>query len=140
MPEATRRTDLSDLVASRMKELDLSYRTLASRTIDPESTADDPQPEWTRGTLENLKKGRKIKAPSAPAIRALAAGLQLPLRVVQDAARAQFFNVDAVRAAEGELDEETLLLVRRYQELSPEDQLKLRRIAEDWSKMGRSDA
>ncbi|MFD7978846.1 hypothetical protein [Streptomyces sp. NPDC059071] len=141
MPEeATRRTDLTDLVDSRMGEANLSYRTLAARTADPDDTAENPEPQWTRGTLENLRKGRKIKAPTPEQVRGLAAGLQLPVRLVEDAARAQFFDVDAVRVGESDLDDETLLLVRHYQELTPEDQLKLRRIAQDWSRPGRASA
>lgn len=137
VPGVPRRTDLTDLLDSRMGELGLSYRTLEARTADPEDRSEQPKPQWARGTLENLRKGRKIKAPKPEQVRGLAAGLQLPVRLVEDATRAQFFDVDAVRAGGGELDDETLLLVRRYQEMSPEDQRKLQRIAEDWSKPGR---
>ncbi|MFJ3786952.1 hypothetical protein [Streptomyces sp. NPDC090093] len=133
MPEATRRTDLADLVSSRMKELDLSYRTLAGRTIDP----DDPDngPQWTRSTLENLVKGLRVKPPTPQKIRGLAAGLSLPVRLIQDAVRAQFFGIDSVRVGEEGLDEDALIMLRHYETLSAEDRLKLRKIAEDWSRM-----
>ncbi|MFE9737305.1 XRE family transcriptional regulator [Streptomyces sp. NPDC006477] len=131
--EATRRTDLADLVSSRMKELDLSYRTLAARTVDPESP--DEGPTWTRGTLENLAKGLKVKVPGPEKVRGLAAGLALPHRLVQDAMRAQFFDIDSVRVEGETLDEDTLVMLRHYETLSPEDRLKLRKIAEDWSQM-----
>ncbi|MFC8290041.1 hypothetical protein ACFUJ0_06235 [Streptomyces sp. NPDC057242] len=133
MPEATRRTDLTDLVSSRMRELDLSYRTLAGRTVDP----DDPDggPQWTRSTLENLVKGLRIKPPTPQKVAGLAAGLSLPVRLVQDAVRGQFFGVDSLRVGEESLDEDALIMLRHYETLSVEDRLKLRKIAEDWSRM-----
>ncbi|MFE2556636.1 hypothetical protein ACFXGT_11460 [Streptomyces sp. NPDC059352] len=135
MPEeATRRADLADLVASQKDKLDLSYRVLASRTIDPESP--DAGPQWTRGTLENLVNGKKVKMPAPEKVRGLAVGLGLPVRLVQDATRAQFHGIDSVRVGGEALDGDALLMLRYYETLSPEDQLKLRNIAKDWSRMG----
>ncbi|MFG2899558.1 hypothetical protein ACGFZH_21055 [Streptomyces zaomyceticus] len=135
--EATRRTDLADLVASRKDELGLSYRTLASRTVDPERP--DEGPQWTRGTLENLINGKPVKTPTPDRVRGLAAGLGLPVRLVQDASRAQFHGIDSIRVEGETLDGDTLLMLRHYETLSPEDQLKLRKIAEDWSRMRPAD-
>ncbi|WP_435969344.1 hypothetical protein [Streptomyces sp. Qhu_M48] len=134
MPEGTARRDLADLVASQKDKLAVSYRTLASRTVDPERP--DEGPQWTRGTLENLINGKPVKTPGPERLRGLAAGLGLPVRLVQDASRAQFHGIDSVRVEGETLDGDTLLMLRHYETLSPEDRLKLRKIAEDWSRMG----
>ncbi|MFF7012266.1 XRE family transcriptional regulator [Streptomyces fimicarius] len=124
------RWDLADLVSQRKGELGLSFRGIAEAAVDPV----DPMAGslWTRGTLENLAKREPVKAPSAPMLRALAAGLQVPLRLVQEAAAAQWFGVETVTAHEGEGDLETRLLVRRYQAMTPEDRRRLQIIAETY--------
>ncbi|WP_228989458.1 XRE family transcriptional regulator [Streptomyces sp. DH8] len=122
------RWDLSDLVNRRKGETGLSFRKIAEATIDPV----DPEagPLWTRGTLENLAKREPVKAPPAAMLRALAAGLQVPLRLVQEAAAAQWFGVETVYG-EG-VDPDTRLLVRRYQQMSPEDRRRLQILAETY--------
>ncbi|MET7648331.1 XRE family transcriptional regulator [Streptomyces sp. NPDC005426] len=126
--ETAPRTDLADLVRMRMDELGLSYRRVAELAIDPEQPGLGAV--WTRGTLENLAKRKVIKAPGPGELRALADALQLPLRLVQDAAAGQFFDLDTVWAE----DADTRLMVRHYQSLSPEDRERLRSIAEAWGK------
>ncbi len=122
------RWDLANLVNQRKGELGLSFRKIAENAVDPVDPAAGPL--WTRSTLENLAKREPVKAPSAPALRALAAGLQVPLRLVQEAAAAQWFGVETVYDDEG--DPETRLLVRRYQQMSPEDRRRLQIIAETY--------
>ncbi|MGW1295112.1 XRE family transcriptional regulator [Streptomyces sp. NPDC002533] len=122
------RWDLADLVNRRKGELGLSFRKIAENAVDP--VAPMAGSLWTRGTLENLAKREPVKAPSAPMLRALAAGLQVPLRLVQEAAAAQWFGVETVYDDEG--DPETRLLVRRYQQMSPEDRRRLQIIAETY--------
>lgn len=124
--ETVPRTDLADLARMRMDELQLSYRRVSELAVDPEAPAGGSL--WTRGTLENLANGRVIKAPNGAQLRALAVALQLPLRLIQDAAAAQFMDIDT---AWGE-DEETRVMVRHYQSLTAEDRQKLRAIAEAW--------
>lgn len=89
--EMMERTDLSDLVRARMKENGQGFRTLADACIDPKNAAAGPQ--WTRSTLANLVHGQKIKMPGPEKVRALAAGLRLPERVVKEAVDAQFSGV-----------------------------------------------
>lgn len=122
------RWDLADLVNQRKGEIGLSFRKIAEAAVDPV----DPMAGslWTRGTLENLAKREPVKAPSAPALRALAVGLQVPLRLVQEAAAAQWFGVETVY--DDGVDPETRLLVRRYQQMSPEDRRRLQIIAETY--------
>jgi hypothetical protein len=121
--ESRERTDLSDLVASRMKELELSYRRLEELCIDPEAEAADPavEPLWKRGTLENLVKGRRIKTPDLPQLRALAAGLQIELDQVRAATGAQFLGIDTVWSEDGRVR----ALVSGFREMDPEDQDKV---------------
>lgn len=128
---AAARTDLADLARQRMDELQLSYRRVEELAVDPEAPGGGSL--WTRGTLENLANGKTIKAPGPGKLRALAAALQLPLRLVQDAAAGQFMDIDTV----WDEDEDTRLMVRHYQSLSADDRDKLRAIAEAWGRQGR---
>ncbi|MFD6415945.1 XRE family transcriptional regulator [Streptomyces sp. NPDC060194] len=93
--ERTDRTDLSDLVRDRLRQLDMSIRTLAERCVDP----DDPErgPVYGRGTVENLVKGRMAKAPGEAELRALAAALDLPMIALQRAAAAQYLGLISER-------------------------------------------
>ncbi|MDX3314717.1 XRE family transcriptional regulator [Streptomyces sp. ME08-AFT2] len=112
--ETMRRTDLADLVRTRMEELGLGLRSLASACLDPQRPEDGPL--WTRGTLENLTKGRVIKAPSEEQLRALAAGLRLPEQVVKRAGGAQFMGI----TEHWNGDHRTRVLIARIEELDEE--------------------
>jgi hypothetical protein len=122
--ETMRRTDLGDLVRNRMEELGLGLRTLAAACIDPEDP--DSGPLWTRGTIENLAKGRVIKAPTEPQLRALAAGLELPEMAVKRAAAAQFFGM----TEHWNNDHDTRVLIARIEELDKEGVEELDELAQ----------
>lgn len=114
-------TDLSDLIRPRMDELGISYRTLAEQCdsyFQQSGLTPAAGQRWTRGTLENLAKGRRIIPPDTPKLQALAAALQLPLRTVQEAAGRQFFGVDTLWSADGKVR----ALVEEFDELDAEDQ------------------
>lgn len=108
------RTHLADLVRTRMAEKSLSFRALAEACLDPLHR--DEGPRWTRGTLENLAKGRVIKGPSDGQLRALAAGLDLPEQVVKRAAGAQFMGI--TEHWNGDYD--TRILIAKIEDLDPE--------------------
>ncbi|MFD3614413.1 XRE family transcriptional regulator [Streptomyces sp. NPDC058676] len=127
----TARTDLSDLVRDRMEELDISYRTLASLCIDPENP--DEGPLWGRSTLDKLSKGERITPPDYPQLRALAAGLQVALGRVQEAAGSQFLGVDTVWSEDGKVR----ALVHEFREMDEEDQEKVRALMQSWRKLKR---
>ena len=57
--EMTDRADLSELVRNQLAELGVSVRSLAEASYDPKEPKAGPQ--WTRGTLNNLVNGVKIK-------------------------------------------------------------------------------
>ncbi|MCM8548864.1 XRE family transcriptional regulator [Streptomyces sp. STCH 565 A] len=118
------RTDLSDLVRERMAALGLSFRALAAACIDPEGEPSDQM--WKRTTLDALSKGEAVKPPKLPQLRALAAGLRLPLGQVQEAAGSQFFGIDTVWSADGEVR----TLVEGYRDMAPEDQAKVLALVE----------
>jgi hypothetical protein len=128
----TERTDLSDLVRDRMEQLGLSYRSLADACIDPEDA--EAGPLWKRGTIENLAKGQTIKAPTVPQLRALAAGLQVPLGLAQEAAGAQFLGIDTVWSEDGR----ARALVHHFQEMDDEDQAKVLALMESWRQLKRN--
>lgn len=129
--ETAGRTDLSDLVRDRKEELGKSYRELADACVDPE----DPEagPLWKRGTLENLAKAVGIKAPTLPQLRALKAGLDLPLGLIQEAAGSQFLGIDTVWSKDGQVR----TLVHEFREMDPEDQDRVMALMESWRKLKR---
>jgi hypothetical protein len=122
--ETAERTELSELVRTRMTENGQSIRTLADACIDP----DDPDagPLWKRSTIENLTKGRTIKAPTEAQLRALAAGLDLPRPVVTAAAAAQFFGM----TEHWNEDHDTRILIARIEELDKEGVEELGELAQ----------
>jgi hypothetical protein len=89
MAEQETRTRLSDLVIDRRARLRLSLAALADRCIDP----DTGEPEVKTGWLHRLERRLPVTPPGLPQLRALAAGLELPLREVQDAAGEQFLGI-----------------------------------------------
>ncbi|WP_236241188.1 XRE family transcriptional regulator [Streptomyces sp. CC228A] len=127
------RTDLTDLTRERMTELGISVRTLAARTIDPHPELQPKGesrtgPLWTRATLQNLLSGTKAKAPTPAELRALAAGLELPMRAVQDAAIGQWFERDVFYTS----DATVRTIVHHAEELSEEDRRKVLEIIEEF--------
>jgi transcriptional regulator with XRE-family HTH domain len=116
-------TRLSDLVADRRAELRLSLARLADRCIDPETGVQ----EWKIGRLLRLEKRQPMELITAEQIRALAAGLDLPVREVQDAAGEQFHGVETTDLdASGKVK----ALTNRAWSLAPEDLDRLLAIAE----------
>ncbi|MEU1478863.1 hypothetical protein [Streptomyces sp. NPDC005760] len=115
---------LSDLVRERKDELGLTLRLLEERCVDPDPdphSTPEAGPLWGRSTLSLLVNGERIKPPSPAKIRALAAGLELPVDDVREAAGKQFFGVDTLRTG----DRRVRAFVRDFEELSPEDQQKV---------------
>lgn len=118
---AYERTNLSDLIRDRRDLLGVTYEELAAQCIDNEATGPDAEPLWSRSTLHALAQGKWVKPPTFAMLRALAVGLQVPLRAVQEAAGAQFFGIDTVWSADGKVR----ALVRDFDELDDEDQAKI---------------
>ncbi|THA56146.1 hypothetical protein [Streptomyces sp. A1136] len=94
----TGRTQLRDLVRERKAALGLSYEKLAARCVDPESGERTVKPSW----LHRLATDLPVQIPDYPMLRGLAAGIEVTLGRVQDAASAEFFGVDVAWSASGE--------------------------------------
>ncbi|WP_051766133.1 helix-turn-helix domain-containing protein [Streptomyces sp. NRRL F-5135] len=131
MTNDAERTELSDLVRERRAELGLSLRALAARCIDPEGT---DEPLWKFAVLNRLERGLPVIPPKLPELRALAAGLDTHLLIVQGAAGWQFMGIEA--AWESSMRERTLL--EGYLALSSADQDRVRSIIRAWGSVDRT--
>lgn len=128
------RTQLSDLVRARRAELRLSLRALAERCVDPDQP--DLGPLWKYGSIANLEHARpNITPPTAPQLRALAVGLDIPPHRVQDAAGAQFHGIDTMYSDSAE----ARTFLADMEQLTPEDRAKVMDIVKAWGSRRRSD-
>ncbi|MFF4363456.1 XRE family transcriptional regulator [Streptomyces sp. NPDC001604] len=83
-------TQLADLVRSRRAELRLSLRGLAAECVDPLTGKSGLIGyNW----VDRLEKQLSVTPPQLPELRALAAGLDLALPLVQAASAAQFMGI-----------------------------------------------
>ncbi|MFD7224801.1 XRE family transcriptional regulator [Streptomyces sp. NPDC059883] len=114
---------MSDLVRDRRAELGLSLRKLADLCIDPE---DPGEPLWKFAVINRLERHLPVIPPQLPELRALAAGLSLPLWKVQGAAGAQFFGIDTVWS------DAVRALVQDYESMPPDDQKRARQLMRAW--------
>ncbi len=128
---AEQRTDFSDLVRERRAELGISLRELESRSIDPKPEKGKAPEQAKFGWISKVEKGQSVDTPSAGLLRALHVGLQLPLRILQEAAAAQFLEMDSSLWSD---DRTTRVLVARAEELTEEDRRQLLDIAETFAR------
>lgn len=128
MVEQQQRTQLNDLVRTRRAELGMSLRTLESRAVHQPSGA-----QAKFGWISKLERNQPTDAPSEELLLALAVGLDLPPRVVQQAAGAQYFGMTEVRTR----SQAARLLVARAEEMSEEDLRQLAAIAETFEQARR---
>lgn len=124
-PQRDTRTDLSDLVLARKAALGVGYEKLAARCVDPETGVQSVKGSW----LHRLATYLPVQAPELPALRGLAAGLEVPLGRVQDAAGAQFFGIDVVWSASGD----ARALVERADRMTPEQREQLMRLLDTFA-------
>ena len=121
----TGRSQLRDLVRDRKGVLGLSYERLAARCIDPETGTQTVKPSW----LHRLATDLPVQIPDFPMLRGLAAGLDVPLGRVQDAAGAEFFGMDVVWSASGEAQ----ALVQSTETLTPTQREQLQRLLDSFT-------
>jgi transcriptional regulator with XRE-family HTH domain len=121
------RTDFADLVRRRRAELGVSVRKLAEQSVDPE--ADERPVKF--GWISKLERGQSTEAPSPAVLRALAAGLSLPLRVLQEAAAAQYLDMESFVWSQ---DRTTRVLAAHIEEMSAEERQQLADIAETFAR------
>lgn len=125
MTDRQRRTEFKDLVTTRRAELGISLRKLADACIDPE----EGEAPITHGWLGKLERGGTVTPPDEVALRALAVGLKVPFRMVQEAAAAQFFGLKVQWSADGT----TRMLVQYATELEPGEVEHLAEIAKTFA-------
>jgi hypothetical protein len=123
--DAPTRTDLSDLVRARRRELGLSYERLGQRAVDPETGTKVPG-SW----FHRLATGEKVQVPDLPRLRAIAAATDCALGRVQDAAGAQFFGIATTWSISGE----ARALVEQAGQMTPEQREQLRRFIETFTR------
>lgn len=114
------RTQLRDLVRERRAELGLSYERLAARCVDAESREQTVKGSW----LHRLESGERVTPPDVSQLRGLAAGLEVPLGRIQDAAGAEFFGMDIVWSK----SEEARAWVERADKMTPKQREQLMRL------------
>lgn len=121
------RTDFADLVRHRRAELGISVRSLAEQSVDPE-TGEQP---FKFGWVSKLERGGSTDAPSAAILRALSVGLSLPLRVLQEAAAAQYLDMESFIWSQ---DRTTRVLAAHIEEMTDEERRQLADIAETFAR------
>lgn len=119
------RAQLRDLVRERKATLGLSFEKLAARCIDPDTGEQTIKSSW----LHRLATDLSVQAPDLPQLRGLAAGIQVPLYRVQDAAGAEFFGIDTVWSASGE----ARALVQRADRMTQEQREQLMRLLDTFA-------
>lgn len=122
--DAPTRTDLSDLVRTRRRELGLSYERLGQRAVDSETGTRVPGSWFHR--LETLEP---VQVPNLARLRAIAAAIDVAIGRVQDAAGAQFFGIDTVWSISGE----ARALVEQASRMTPEQREQLRRFIDSFT-------
>ncbi|MFJ8154848.1 hypothetical protein [Streptomyces sp. NPDC094468] len=112
------RTQLTDLLKRRRAELGVGVGKIAERSVDPETGKDVKRGRIWR--LEGNEEGG-ITPPDFWELRALAAGYELPLERLQDAAGSQFHGRDPLRSGSGE----AVAYVRKLDSLPPDQRERL---------------
>lgn len=120
------RSDFADLVRQRRADLNISVRKLAEQSIDP-----DTGTQAKFGWISKVERGESTDAPSAALLRALSAGLSLPLRVLQEAAAAQYLDMQSFIWSQ---DHSTRVLAARIEEMGEEERRQLAEIAETFAR------
>lgn len=121
------RTDFTDLLRQRRRELGLSLRKMEALCLDPES---GEQAKF--GWLSKVERGQSVDTPKQDLIKALSIGYRLPEDVLKAAAAKQFLGYDP--AGDSSVvwsgDMTTRIIVARAEEMSEEDRRELAEIAE----------
>lgn len=124
--QKAKKADFFDLVRERRAELGRSLRDVEALAVDDVSGV-----QAKRAWLSKVENGTATEAPSEELLRAVAKGLDLPARVVQEAASAQFFGLSGGVWSD---DRTTRVLAARIEEMSAEDRRELADIAEIYAR------
>ena len=111
------RSDFTDLVRLRRAELRISVRKLEELSVDPRTGT-----QAKYGWISKVERGESIDTPSAALLCALAVGLSLPLRVLQEAAAAQYLDMESFIWSQ---DRTTRVLAAHIEEMTDEERQQL---------------
>ncbi|MFJ9522014.1 hypothetical protein ACIRPK_27635 [Kitasatospora sp. NPDC101801] len=114
---------LSRLVREALDRPGVTFRRLTESTVDP-ATGYRPGTTW----LHKLVRNEVVRAPEPQVLRALAAGLGLPVLQVQRAAAAQY--LDYVTTELTGLPADARAIVAHLAELDPADLPRVRVVIE----------
>ncbi|MER5750694.1 XRE family transcriptional regulator [Streptomyces sp. NPDC002088] len=120
------RTDFTDLVRQRRAELKITVRKLEELAVDPETGV-----QAKFGWISKLERGGNTDAPSAAILRALSVGLSVPLRILQEAAAAQYLDMESFIWSQ---DRTTRVLVAHIEEMTDVERQQLAEIAETFAR------
>jgi transcriptional regulator with XRE-family HTH domain len=132
MVEQQQGTQLADLVRTRRAEKGLSLRAMAELCIDPETGEQLAKYSW----IDRLEKGQPVVPPQLPQLTAMAAALDLPVRLLKEAAAAQFMGVET---GEWSADGTVRAVAAHMEEMTPAERKELALIAEMFARRRRSD-
>ncbi|MEU8717523.1 hypothetical protein [Streptomyces sp. NPDC048663] len=110
------RAQLADLIRERRAELRESLDVFARKAVDPATGT-----RVTRGWIYRLEKNENVTAPTYEELCALGASAGLPVERLQDAAAAQFFNLDTLHSGTGE----AVAYVRKLDQLPADQRARL---------------
>jgi transcriptional regulator with XRE-family HTH domain len=125
------RTDFTDLLRDRRAELGHSLRKMEALCVDAQR---GEQAKF--GWLSKVERGESVDPPKEERLKAIAAGYQLPLRVLQVAASRQFFGYDPASdsAAVWSEDLTTRIIVAHAEEMTEEERAQFAEIAESFAR------
>ncbi|MFJ1708547.1 hypothetical protein [Kitasatospora sp. NPDC088346] len=120
---AAGRDALTQMVRAALDRPGMSYQALAAVAIDPQ-TSEGVGATW----LHKLVKGNVARAPEARVLRALAAGLKLPLPEVQRAAAEQWLQYTSTELSG--LPEDVRVILGHLEGMAPDDLSRARAVIE----------
>lgn len=114
---------LSIFVRDWLAEHDESTRGLADKAVDPKTGF-----QLQHGWIASLARGRVPRAPDLWRLRALAAGMGVPVRLLAELAAAEWLGLEV---AEVPVGSDSAVVVTVPEGLSEEERARFRRMAED---------
>jgi hypothetical protein len=125
MPADIRAMD-RDMLSRLVREVNdsgTSFQKMSDAALDPETGETLSKPYF-----QKMAANRVTTPPTAARIRALAAGLGKPLRIVQRAAAAQYLDYESTELSG--YDDETRIIVAHLAGMDPADRRRWRRMIE----------
>ncbi len=120
-PEAEPTADALSKLVRDVNKAGASFQDMANRARERGHSISKPY-------FQKIATGNATTAPSAEMLKAIAAGLRLPLRIVQRAAAIQYFSYEATELSG--YDDDTRIIVAPLAGKSPADRRRWRAMIE----------